>query len=36
MITITLDDKPNRFKEPLDVEKFLKDYIAQINLKEAK
>ena len=31
-ISISIDDKPKRFTESLQVEEFLKDYISQINL----
>lgn len=34
LISISIDDKPKRFTEPLQVEKFLENYISQINLKE--
>jgi hypothetical protein len=34
LIAITIDDKPKRFTEPLQVEEFIKEYISQINLSE--
>lgn len=34
LLAITIDDKPKRFTEPLQVEEFIKDYVSQINLSE--
>ena len=34
LIKINIDDKPKRFTEPIQVEEFLKEYIANINLIE--
>ena len=34
LIAITIDDKPKRFTEPLQVEEFIKEYVSQINLSE--